>query len=182
MDVEVVEVGPRDGLQNEAVHLSVRERVDLIAQLVRAGATRVEAVAFAHPDRVPAMAGAEEVMAAVPRAPGLSYAGLVLNRRGLQRALDCGVDEVNVVVCASDALSRRNQNVGTEEAVAAAQDVVAGARAAGLFTTVTVATAFGCVLEGEIAPEQVAAIGRAAADAGADELCLADSVGVGVPA
>lgn len=181
-DVCVVEVGPRDGLQNEAAHLSAAERAAFIGQLVGAGASRIEAVAFAHPRLVPAMAGAEDVMAAVPRVPGVSYAGLVLNRRGLERALDCGVDEVNVVVCASDALSRRNQNTGTEEAVTAAQDVVAGARAAGLFATVTVAAAFGCPLDGEVAPERVVSVAEAAALAGADELCLADSVGVGVPA
>lgn len=181
MDVRVVEVGPRDGLQNERVQLSVGERVRLISRLVDAGATRIEAVAFAHPRLVPAMAGAEEVMASAPRSTAVSYSGLVLNRRGLVRAVDCGVDEINVVVCASDALSRRNQNVGTDEATAAAQEIVAGARVAGLSTTVTIATAFGCVLAGQIDPAHVARLAAAAADAGADELCLADSVGVGVP-
>ncbi|MGV9711030.1 hydroxymethylglutaryl-CoA lyase [Gordonia sp. NPDC003424] len=180
-DVSVVEVSPRDGLQNEDVHLSVAERVDLITRLVEAGASRIEAVSFAHPRLVPAMAGAEAVMAAVPRRPGVSYAGLVLNRRGLERAMDCGIDEVNVVVCASDLFSRRNQNVSAEDAMAAAQDVVARARTAGLFTTVTIATAFGCVLEGEIHRERVASLAAAAADVHTDELCLADSVGVGVP-
>jgi isopropylmalate/homocitrate/citramalate synthase len=181
MRVEIVEVSPRDGLQNEAVFLTTAAKVDLIARLVGAGATRVEAVSFAHPRLVPAMADAEDVMAGVPRQPGVSYAGLVLNRRGLDRALAASVDEVNVVVCASDTFSRRNQNASTDESLAAAIDVVREARAAGLFTTVSIATAFGCPFEGEVTAERVLDLARRAADAGADELCFADTIGVGVP-
>src|SRR5215208_2326716 len=137
MDVTIVEVSPRDGLQNEAVVLPTEAKVELVTRLVAAGARRVEAVSFAHPRLVPAMADAEAVMARVPRADGVAYAGLVLNRRGLDRALAAGVDEVNVVVCVSETFNRRNQNATTEESRQAA--------------------------------------------AGAHELCLADTIGVGVP-
>ncbi|WP_218566336.1 hydroxymethylglutaryl-CoA lyase [Vallicoccus soli] len=179
-DVTIVEVSPRDGLQNEAVHLSTADKVELVTRLVEAGARRVEAVSFAHPRVVPAMADAEAVMAAAPRRDGVSYIGLVLNRRGLDRALDAGVDEVNAVVAVSDAFSRRNQGTGTEEAVRVAAEVVAAARSAGLRTTVTLATAFGCPFEGEVHPDRVADVAARAAE-GADELCLGDTIGVGVP-
>src|SRR5262245_48384151 len=180
--VVIVEVSPRDGLQNEAVVVSTAAKVELIGRLVGAGARRVEAVSFAHPRLVPAMADAEAVMAAVPRPEGVAYAGLVLNRRGLDRAVDAGVDEVNVVVCASDTLSRRNQNMANEEAMAVAEEVVAAARARGLFTTLTVATAFGCPFEGEVDPDRVVELARRGAAAGFEELCLGDTIGVGTPA
>lgn len=181
MKIDIVEVSPRDGLQNEKTILSTADKVDLIGRLADAGARRIEAVSFAHPRIVPAMADAEAVMAAVPRRGGVSYAGLVLNRRGLDRAIDAGVDEINVVVCASDTFSSRNQNCTTEESLAAAIDVVNGARAAGIFAAVTIATAFGCPFEGEVSETRVLDLAHRAADAGAEELCLADTVGVGVP-
>ncbi len=181
IDVEIVEVSPRDGLQNEKTILSTADKVDLITRLAGVGARRIEAVSFARPDVVPAMADAEAVMAAVPRRPGVSYAGLVLNRRGLQRAIDSAVDEINVVVCASDTFSARNHNCTTDESLAAAIDVVAGAREAGIFATVTIATAFGCPFEGEVPEARVLDLARRAADAGAQELCFADTIGVGVP-
>ena len=179
MDVTIVEVSPRDGLQNEAVFLPTEDKVELIGRLVAAGARRVEAVSFAHPRLVPAMADAEAVMERVPRAAGVSYAGLVLNRRGLDRALDSGVDEVNVVV--SDTFSRRNQNTGTDESMRAAAEVLGRARAEGLFTTLTLATSFGCPFEGEVDPARVVALAAEGAAAGAHELCLADTIGAGVP-
>jgi isopropylmalate/homocitrate/citramalate synthase len=179
--VEIVEVSPRDGLQNEAVVLATDAKVELISRLVEAGAGRIEAVSFAHPRLVPAMADAEAVMAQVPRGGGVSYAGLVLNRRGLDRAVDAGVDEVNVVVCVSDSFSRRNQNMSTEEALAVAEEVATGARSRGLFTTLTLSTAFGCPFEGEVPPGRVVELARRGAGAGFDELCLGDTIGVGTP-
>jgi hydroxymethylglutaryl-CoA lyase len=181
VDVTIVEVSPRDGLQNEAVVLSTDAKVELVTRLVQAGARRVEAVSFAHPRLVPAMADAEAVMERLPRADGVAYAGLVLNRRGLDRALAAGVDEVNVVVCVSDTFSRRNQNASTEESMQAAAEVLVRAREHGLFTTLTLATSFGCPFEGEVDPDRVAGLAARAAAAGAQELCLADTIGVGVP-
>ncbi|HEY6747344.1 MAG TPA: hydroxymethylglutaryl-CoA lyase [Mycobacteriales bacterium] len=180
-DITIVEVSPRDGLQNEAVILSTDAKVSLITQLVAAGARRVEAVSFAHPKLVPAMADAEAVMERVPRRPGVSYAGLVLNRRGLDRALRTGVDEVNAVVGVTDSFSQRNQNMTTAEAMRDALAVIADARAAGLFTTLTLSVAFGCPFEGEVAEDRVVALAAEAAEAGVDELALGDTIGVGVP-
>jgi len=179
--ITIVEVSPRDGLQNESVVLSTDAKVELIRQLVEAGARRIEAVSFAHPRLVPAMADAEAVMERVPRADEVSYAGLILNRRGLDRAVGAGVDEVNVVVCVSDTFSQRNQNVPTEEAMRMAEDVVSEARSRGLFTTLTLATAFGCPFEGEVSVDRVVELARRGADAGFQELCLADTIGVGTP-
>ena len=181
MDVTIVEVSPRDGLQNESVVLSTDVKVELIGRLVRAGARRVEAVSFAHPKLVPAMADAEAVMERVPRVDGVAYAGLVLNRRGLDRALASGVDEVNMVVCVSDSFNRRNQNASTEESMQAAAEVLGRARGQGLFTTLTLATSFGCPFEGEVDPGRVVELAARGAAAGALELCLADTIGVGVP-
>jgi hydroxymethylglutaryl-CoA lyase len=180
-DVSIVEVSPRDGLQNEKTLLSTTAKLELIGQLVDAGATRIEAVSFAHPRLVPAMADAEAVMDGVPRAPGISYAGLVLNRRGLDRAVASGVDEVNFVVCVSDTFSRRNQNASTQESMRAAVDVVEAARDRGIFATITLATAFGCPFEGEVAAAEVVKLAVEAARCGVDEIALADTIGVGVP-
>jgi hydroxymethylglutaryl-CoA lyase len=180
-EVTIVEVSPRDGLQNEGTILSTDAKVDLITRLADAGARRIEAVSFAHPRLVPTMADAEAVMERVPRRDGVSYAGLILNRRGLDRAVGTGVDEVNVVVCVSDTFSRRNQNVGADEAMRMAGDVVDAARAQGLHTTITLATSFGCPFEGEVDPARVADFARRSADAGVQELCLADTIGVGAP-
>ena len=180
-EVTIVEVSPRDGLQNEGTILSTDAKVDLINRLVDAGARRIEAVSFAHPRLVPTMADAEAVMERVPRRDGVSYAGLILNRKGLDRAVGAGVDEVNVVVCVSDTFSGRNQNVTADQAMKMAADVVDAARDQGLFTTITLATAFGCPFEGEIDPARVAEFARRCADSGVQELCLADTVGVGAP-
>ncbi|HST67116.1 MAG TPA: hydroxymethylglutaryl-CoA lyase [Mycobacteriales bacterium] len=180
-DITIVEVSPRDGLQNESVILSTDAKVALIEQLVGAGARRVEAVSFAHPKLVPAMADAEAVMERVPRRPGVSYAGLVLNRRGLDRALRTGVDEVNAVVAVTDTFSQKNQNMTTDAAMADALAVIADARAAGLFTTLTLSVVFGCPFEGEVPAARVLALAEQAAAAGVDEIALGDTIGVGVP-
>lgn len=181
MNVTIVEVSPRDGLQNDAHILPSETKIELIRRLIDAGARRVEAVSFAHPRLVPAMADAEAVMEGVPRAAGVSYAGLVLNRHGLHRALASGVDEVNVVVCASESFSRRNQNVTVAEAMSAAIDVIDDARSHGLGTTLSLATAFGCPFEGEVHLDRVLALACEGAAAGVDEIALADTIGVGTP-
>jgi hydroxymethylglutaryl-CoA lyase len=179
--VTIVEVSPRDGLQNEQIILSTEDKLELIHRLVSAGVKRIEAVSFAHPRLVPAMADAEAVMDGLERVSGVSYAGLVLNRRGLDRAVATGVDEVNVVVGVSDTFSQRNQNTSTKQSMRAAADVVDAARSNGIFTTVTLSTAFGCPFEGEVDARRVVELAVEAAHSGAEEICLADTIGVGVP-
>lgn len=178
----VVEVGPRDGLQNEAAVVDVDAKVRFISAMVAAGVRRIEATGFAHPRLVPQLADAEAVMARVPRRPDVSYIGLVLNQKGLDRALAAGVDEVNVVVVATETFSRRNQNMGVTDAVASLQAIAARARDAGVRVSATVGAAFGCPFEGEVATEDVVRLARQADAAGADEIALADTIGVGVPA
>ncbi|WP_326821053.1 hydroxymethylglutaryl-CoA lyase [Streptosporangium sp. NBC_01756] len=180
MNVEVVEVGPRDGLQNEPVTVPAAVKVAYVEALVAAGLRRIEAVSFAHPGRVPQMADAEEVMARVPRVTGVRYAGLVLNGRGLDRALKAGVDEVNVVVVATETFSQRNQGMSVGDAVRGFGAIAERAREAGLGVTLTVAASFGCPFEGEVDPAWVAELVRRCP--GAQEVALADTIGVGVPA
>ncbi|WP_186629009.1 hydroxymethylglutaryl-CoA lyase [Rhodococcus sp. BP22] len=180
--VELVEVGPRDGLQNEQALLSVDAKIELIGRSVTAGVRRIEAVSFVNPKRVPQMAGAEEVMAGVPRPDGVSYIGLVLNRRGLDRALAASVDEINVVVVASEEFSQRNQGCSVEEAVRTAREVIREARKAGVPGTVTIAASFGCPFSGEVDPAFVGTIVAQIAEADPAEIALADTIGVGVPA
>ncbi|WP_327011272.1 hydroxymethylglutaryl-CoA lyase [Dactylosporangium sp. NBC_01737] len=179
--VEIVEVGPRDGLQNEKVLLPTAAKVDYITRALDAGIRRMEATAFVHPGRVPQMADAEAVMAAVPRRAGVTYIGLVLNRRGLDRALAAGVDEVNVVVVASDEFSRRNQGTGTQEALDVWHDVAAGARSAGVQASLTIAAAFGCPFTGEVPLDRVRWIAETALHERPREIAIADTIGVGVP-
>ena len=181
LPIEVIEVSPRDGLQNERVLLPTAAKLELITRALNAGARRVEAVSFVRPDVVPAMADAEAVMAAVPRDAGAVYSGLVLNARGLTRALTTSVDEINVVVPVTEGFSRRNQNAGFEQLLAMAEDVAARAAASKLPCTVTLAVAFGCPFEGEVNPERVVAAAARVISAGATELALADTIGVGVP-
>ena len=179
--VSIVEMAPRDGLQNESALLSTADKVELVERAVRAGARRIEVTSFVNPARVPQMADADEVMAALPRPDGVSYAGLVMNDRGLDRALAAGVHEVDVVVVATDTFCLRNQGVTTEEACRQAASLVERARAAGVLTTVTVGAAFGCPFEGEVPEERLRDVLGRVADAGPDELALADTIGVAVP-
>ncbi|GIH27816.1 hydroxymethylglutaryl-CoA lyase [Acrocarpospora phusangensis] len=180
--VEIVEVGPRDGLQNESTLVTTEVKVAYIRALVDAGVRRIEATSFVHPRRVPQMADAEAVMAGVPRRAGLSYIGLVVNGRGLERALDAGVDEVNAVVVATETFSQRNQGMSIAEAVRSFAAISGSAHDGGLRVTATIGSSFGCPFEGEVAPATVAELARRCADAGADEIALADTIGVGVPA
>ena len=180
--IEVVEVGPRDGLQNESTLLDTAGKVAYIERLVTAGLRRIEATSFVHPARVPQMSDAEEVMKAVPRRQGVRYGGLVLNRRGFDRALSAGVDEVNVVVLATEAFSQRNQGMTVDEGVQTFVEISGLAHQAGLGVSVTIGAAFGCPFEGEVATEQVVRLVHRCVDSGADEVVLADTIGVGVPA
>jgi hydroxymethylglutaryl-CoA lyase len=179
--VEIVEMAPRDGLQNESTLLSTADKVELVERAVAAGSRRIEVTSFVNPSRVPQMADADEVMAAVPRRPGLRYAGLVMNQRGLERALAARVDEVDVVVVATDTFCRRNQGMSTAEAATLAATLVEQARAAGAFTTITVGASFGCPFEGEVSEARLAEVLARVVAAGPDELALADTIGVAVP-
>lgn len=179
--VGIVEMAPRDGLQNESAVLSTADKVELVERAVRAGARRIEVTSFVNPARVPQMADADELMAALPRPDGVSYAGLVMNDRGLDRALAAGADEVDVVVVATDTFCLRNQGVTTEEACRQAASLVGRAREAGVLTTVTIGAAFGCPFEGEVPEQRLREVLGRVADAGPDELALADTIGVAVP-
>src|SRR5579872_1742314 len=157
--IEIVEVGPRDGLQNEAALLSVEDRIAFIERLERAGVRRIEAVSFVNPRRVPQMAGAEEIMAALPKEPGVSRIGLVLNERGWDRCVAAGCDEANVVVCASDGFGIRNQGASVVEQIAAMAAIAERqAREGGPPLSLTISVAFGDPFDGEVSEDQVVAI------------------------
>ncbi|HZI96617.1 MAG TPA: hydroxymethylglutaryl-CoA lyase [Actinomycetales bacterium] len=179
--VEIVEVSPRDGLQNESTLLPTGTKVALIERCLDAGVRRIEAVSFVHPARVPQMADAEAVMAALPRRAGVSYIGLVLNRRGFDRAVAAGVDEVNVVVSATEAFAERNQGSTVDGLVDSWLDIASAAKDVGLRTSVTVSVAFGCPFEGEVPPERTLEIVSRVAAGEPEEIALADTIGVAVP-
>ncbi len=181
MAVVIGEVGPRDGLQNESKTLEPNLRAELCDRLAAAGLKRVEAASFVNPKLVPQMAGAEEVMAALHRKAGTSYAGLVLNEQGYERALAAGVDEVHYAFAATDEFGRRNQNATTEEGLKTALSLVARARSDRMPITVTLSVAFGCPFEGPVPAERVLNIVEHLMAVPADEICLADTIGVGVP-
>ena len=180
-EIEILEVSPRDGLQNEKTILPTEDKVELVERAVRAGARRIEVTSFVNPARVPQMADADEVMAALPRHEGVRYAGLVMNRRGLDRALAWNVDEIDVVVVATDTFCQRNQGMSTAQACETAAELVAEARAAGIFSTITIGASFGCPFEGEVPDDRLREVVQRVVDAGPDELALADTIGVAVP-
>lgn len=182
MRVEVVDVGPRDGLQNEDRTLSPETRAELCDRLAAAGLPRVEAASFVNPKRVPQMAGAEEVMAAIDRRPGTLYAGLVLNERGYERAVEAGVDEVRYAFPVTETFAQRNQNTTVEDATQLASRLVERARLDGVRVSVTLSAAFGDPFDGPVEPARVLRLAEKVAAANPDELVLADTIGVGVPA
>jgi len=177
--ISICEVGPRDGLQNEQDVLAPKTRAELVNQLAAAGLPVVEAASFVSAERVPQMAGAEEVVGGIERRDGTTYAGLALNERGYDRLRAAGLDEVRFAVAATESFSRRNANASVEEAVAAAEQVLARAREDGLRSTATISVAFGCPFEGRVDPEIVVALAERLR--GADEVVLADTIGVAVP-
>ena len=181
MTVTICDVGPRDGLQNQPVTLPPKARASFVDRLAAAGLPRIEAVSFVSPKAVPQMAGAEEVVAAIERREGVVYAGLALNEKGYDRLLECGLDEVHFAFAASEEFNRRNAGASVEEGVAAAERILARAATDGIRATVTIATSFGCPFEGAVDPGRVEELAGRIAGAGADELVLADTIGVGVP-
>ena len=180
--IQIVEVGARDGLQNEKAILDPLDRVALIRRLEACGVRRQEVVSFVNPARVPQMAGAETIMAALPSEAGRSRIGLVLNERGWDRCVAAGCDEANVVVCATDGFGIRNQGASvSDQLVTLATIADRRSREGGPPITLTVSVAFGCPFDGEIAPERVAALVRRLAAAGPREIALGDTIGVAVP-
>src|SRR5438552_647147 len=177
MRVTVCDVGPRDGLQNEPEALPPARRAELVNRLAAAGIPRVEAVSFVRDDRVPQMAGAEEVVAAIERRPGVEYSGLVLNERGWERFAASGLDRVNVTFAATESFNRANGNASLAEALARTEAILA--RAETTPATVTISVCFGCPFEGRVDPGVVAEL--AARFAGRAEVVLADTIGVATP-
>lgn len=179
--VSIVEVGPRDGLQSEAV-LPTEVKLEFIRRAVDAGIRKVEAVSFVHPKRVPQMADAEDVIRGVPKRDDLTLIGLILNQRGFERARDCGIDEVGMVVVSSDTYNRRNQGVSSLESIEAWLKIAKQAKEEGMRANCMVSSAFGCPFEGEVPPERVVEYAERVAQGDPVELGIADSIGVAVPA
>ena len=185
--ITIVEVGPRDGLQNETTILDPAVRAELVHRLEAAGARRIEAVSFVHPKYVPQMAGAEAVMAALPHAAGRSRIGLVLNGKGYDRALGTAVDEVNVAMSATDGFGLKNQGLSVDQQVQMLADIIAGrANAAGApgatpALSATLSCVWGCPFDGEVSDGQVADLVGRIAELGVAEIALADTIGAGDP-
>ena len=180
--VEIVEVGPRDGLQNETLIVSTADKVALAQCAIGAGVRRLEVTSFVNPRRVPQMADAEDVVRLLGRPDGVTRIGLVLNAQGAQRAIDCGMDQLGAVALATDAFGLRNQKQTSAESIDVATRIVAMAHAAGKSAQVTISVAFGCPFEGAVDPRRVIAMARSLAAAGPCEIALADTIGVAVPA
>jgi len=180
--VTVCDVGPRDGLQNEPDVLAPALRAQLVNRLAGAGVPCIEAVSFVREERVPQMAGAEEVVAAIDRRPGVVYAGLVLNEPGYERLVATGLEEVHVTFAATESFSRRNANASLEEAVAGAARILARAAGDGIRGTATTSVSFGCPFEGRVDPGRVLELAGRAVEGGALEVVFADTIGVAVPA
>ena len=191
--IELVEVGPRDGLQNEPDLVSTADKLALIGRMIDYGARRIEVASFVHPKRVPQMADAEAVIAGLPDREDMTYIGLTLNKRGVMRALATregnanegkgrGIDQVGCVLVASDTIGQKNQGQTIEQGIAENRDMIRFAKAEGLSAQVTISAAFGCPFEGEVKPETVLAIAEEMAAEDPAEIAIADTIGVGVPA
>ncbi len=186
--IQIVEVSPRDGLQNEKGFVETADKLALIARLVAMGARRIEVASFVNPRRVPQMADAEPVVAGLPDAPGVRYIGLCLNERGVDRAIASrdtggrGLDEAGCVLVSTDRFGIVNQGQTVADGIVANTLMLKKARAAGLFAQVTISAAFGCPYEGAVPAARVVDLAARMADAGAQEIALADTIGVGVPA
>jgi hydroxymethylglutaryl-CoA lyase len=179
--VEIVDVGPRDGLQSQPKRLDTGTKVEFIRRLLDAGIRRIEVASFVNPKRVPQMADAEAVIAALPPPADATYIGLVLNAKGFERAAATQLNEVNCVVVASNTFSQRNQGCTTEESLAMAASIAPRARRAGIRCGVTLSAAFGCPYEGTVPIARVVEIAKRLAAIEVDEIALADSIGVAGP-
>lgn len=181
--ISFVEVGPRDGLQNEKTLVSSADKLSLIEKAIDAGARRIEVTSFVNPKRVPQMADAEEVCAGLPARDDVTFIGLVMNAKGAERAIATGrITQLGAVAVATDQFAIANQGQTSAESVAAAAGIIRQAKEAGLTGQATIGAAFGCPFEGEVSEDHVVEMARQLADAGPVEVALADTIGVGNPA
>ncbi|MGH7757253.1 MAG: hydroxymethylglutaryl-CoA lyase, partial [Vulcanimicrobiaceae bacterium] len=179
--VAICEVGPRDGLQNESGLVGTDDKVRYIEMLVAAGVRTIEAASFVHPKLVPQMADGDDVMRKLQRQPGVTYFALVPNDRGLARARAAGVRAIAVFTAASESFAKRNINLGIDESLAVFRGIVGGAKADGMRVKASISTSFGCPFEGHVPVESVVRVASALAELGADEISVADTIGVGTP-
>lgn len=181
--ISFVEVGPRDGLQNEKTLVSSADKLTLIEKAIDAGARRIEVTSFVNPKRVPQMADAEEVCAGLPTRDDVTFIGLVMNAKGAERAIATGrITQLGAVAVATDQFAIANQGQTSAESVAAAAGIIRQAKEAGLTGQATIGAAFGCPFEGEVSENHVVEMARQLAEAGPVEVALADTIGVGNPA
>jgi hydroxymethylglutaryl-CoA lyase len=181
--IEFVEVGPRDGLQNEKVLISTADKLVLISRAIDAGARRIEVTSFVNPKKVPQMADAEDVCARLPERGDVTFIGLVMNMRGAERAMATGrIDQLGAVVVSTDRFAMANQGQTSAESVNVASDIIKRANASDLTAQATIAASFGCPFEGEVAEDRVIDIAKRLADAWPVEIALADTIGVANPA
>ena len=179
--ISILEVGPRDGLQSEPEILPTEVKKEFITRTIDAGIKQIEVTSFVHPKKVPQMADAEKLVESLPENDDVTYIGLIMNQRGFERARDCGIDEVGMVIVSTDTYNMKNQNVVTQESIDNWLSIAAEAKSAGIRTSVVIPCSFGCPYEGEIDPEHIASIAEQVLEGKPDVLGLADSVGVAVP-
>ena len=179
--VSILEVGPRDGLQSEPEILPTEIKKEFITRTINAGIKNIEVTSFVHPKKVPQMADAEKLVESLPDRDDVTYIGLIMNQRGFERARDCGIDEVGMVIVSTDTYNMKNQNVVTQQSIDNWLDIASSAKSAGIRTSVVIACSFGCPYEGEVDPEHVASIAEQILQGEPDVIGLADSVGVAVP-
>ena len=179
--ISILEVGPRDGLQSEPEILPTEVKKEFITRTINAGIKQIEVTSFVHPKKVPQMADAEKLVESLPENDDVTYIGLIMNQRGFERARDCGIDEVGMVIVSTDTYNMKNQNVVTQESIDNWLSIAAEAKSAGIRTSVVIACSFGCPYEGEVDPEHIASIAEQVLEGKPDVLGLADSVGVAVP-
>jgi len=179
--VSILEVGPRDGLQSEPEILPTEIKKEFITRTINAGIKNIEVTSFVHPKKVPQMADAEKLVESLPDRDDVTYIGLIMNQRGFERARDCGIDEVGMVIVSTDTYNMKNQNVVTQQSIDNWLDIASSAKSAGIRTSVVIACSFGCPYEGEVDPEHIASIAEQILQGEPDVIGLADSVGVAVP-
>ena len=179
--VSILEVGPRDGLQSEPEIMPTEIKKEFIVRTVDAGIKKIEVTSFVHPKKVPQMADAEKLVESLPDYDDVSYIGLIMNQRGFERAKNCGIQEVGMVIVSTDTYNMRNQGVTTQQSIDNWLEIASEAQSAGIKTNVVIACAFGCPYEGEVDPEKIVEIAEKALQGSPDILGLADSVGVAVP-